>query len=498
MSTFHIGRKSDGVTALLAVTLDRAAGEPLSRQLYRRIREAILSGQVAADARLPSTRRLCEDLGVSRTVPLAAYDQLIMEGYVEPRRGSGQFVRRLRDVDRSAASETPIDHPAPPAAPKIAPRARPFHPACQPTSAFPHGAWARLLARGWRVEGPLAGTPQDWSGNRSLRGAIARHLNALRGIDCDADQVLVTSGNADALQLIVRALAPSAAERHAGAWVEDPGYIESRAVLADAGLTLTPVPVDEQGLDVDAGRELSPKARFALVTPSRQFPLGMPMSLPRRLALVAWALENSAVLIEDDYDTEIRFSGRPIASLLSLDRGAAALSLGSLSKLTFPGLRLGYIVGSRSLIDRLTAARATTGSIVATSAQPALAAFILDGGFARRLRDLRRELTASRDRLIAALNGRLGEQLTVLPQEVGMYLTVVLNDQRQSDAAIAARASDFGLSLDPLSGHASGPSPRQGFLLGFAGCEAQEIAGLVERFAELLTASPWPAASARG
>jgi GntR family transcriptional regulator/MocR family aminotransferase len=478
-------REIASTTALLSVVLDRGIPEALGHQLYRRIRELILSGRLAATARLPSTRRLAEDLGVSRTVTLAAYDQLGIEGYIEARRGSGQYVRSLDRTEGSMARQTPPGRKTRAMPASSLHRDRPFDAVAPAWELFPNGAWARSLARGWRREGALAVSYDNWAGLASLRAAIADHLRALQGLNFTAAHVVITAGNTDALQLIAWALATPRAE----VWVEDPGHMGARGALRRGGLEVTPVPVDSEGLDVAAGRRLAPGARFALVTPARQFPLGMPLSLPRRIALLDWANERGAVVIEDDYDSEIRFTGRPLASLASLDTGAAVLSIGSFSKLTFPGLRLGYIVGPERLVARLVRAREVAGTPVATTAQPALAEFISGGGFARHLRTLRQEITHRREALIAALRTQLRDEVMILPQEVGMHLTITLSDSvtaRTSDEEIAALARTRGLNLEPLSSHPSTAPGPQGFLLGYAAWNLDRLVAGVEELARLL------------
>ncbi|MDR3511158.1 MAG: PLP-dependent aminotransferase family protein [Caulobacteraceae bacterium] len=485
MTTSTRRPQAAATTALLAVVVDRAAPETLGRQLYLRIRELILAGRLAAGERLPSTRRLAEDLGVSRTVPLAAYDQLAAEGYIDARRGSGQYVRALDGTVRPTARRAA---PAPAAAQEpLAPalRGQPFDPDAAAAALFPAREWARMMARGWRRDGAAAIGPDQWSGLRSLRAAIAGHVRALQGLDVTAEQVAVTAGVGDALQLIARALVPRGAE----VWVEDPGHIGARHALAREGLRVVPVPVDAEGIDVAAGRWLAPHARLALVTPQRQFPSGAPLSLPRRIALIDWARQAGAVVVADDYDSELRFSGRPMAALSSLDPGQAVLSVGSFSKLTFPGLRLGYVVGPQALIARLAQARAREGAPVAMGAQPAMAEFISGGGFARHLRALRRQMGQRRQALAAALAARLGEAVAILPQDVGMHLTIALREGAaggMSDVEVAALGAARGLNLDPLSSHgAASPAP-QGFLLGYAGWDEQRLAAGVETLARLL------------
>lgn len=467
-------------SALLSLQVDRGAAETLSRQIYVQLRDLILSGRIAAGARLPSTRTLAADLGVSRMVPLWAYDQLTAEGYLAARRGSGLYVERL---ERQAPVAGPAREAPPPASVATPAADALFSLSGQDTAAFPHAVWARLLARGWR-RAATAGGLDDPAGLHALRAAVARHVHILRGVACAADQVLITLGNHESLQLIAQL--PHEGRRQA--WVEDPGYAETRRALAGAGVAPAPVPVDGQGLNVQAGRALAPAAGLAVVTPARQYPTGAPMSLQRRLALIAWAREADALIVEDDYDSEMRFAGRPLASLASLEP-ARVLSLDSFSKLTFPGLRLGSIVGPPGLIRRLVALRAIQSSQTASVAQPALAEFLDTGGMARHLRGVRRRLSQRRQALIGALQARLAGDLLVQPQEVGRHFLATLGPRllaRTSDVAIAERAAATGLRLAALSPYYLQAPPRQGLLFGYGGPDEAQIVEGVERLASVL------------
>jgi GntR family transcriptional regulator/MocR family aminotransferase len=487
MTTLTSRPETAATTALLSVVLDRTSLDPLGRQLYLQVRDLILLGRLAADARLPSSRKLADDLGVSRTVTLTAYDRLAVEGYLATRRGSGHYVQALnRRVSLSPRTlATTRRAPVSMASEASTTRGRPFDTDAPAFALFPTEEWARLMARGWRRDARQAVSFDGWAGLASLRTAIAGHLRALQDLECTADEIIVTAGSGDALQLITRALGSPGAQ----VWVEDPGHIGARDTLHREGLKVIPVPVDSEGLDVEAGRRLAPRARFALVTPSRQFPSGAPLSLPRRIALIDWAQQNDAVIIADDYDSELRFSGRPMAVLSSLDNGEAVLSIGSFSKVTFPGLRLGYIAGPRRLIARLIEARARGGAPVATGAQPALAEFIAGGGLARHLRSLRRRVGQRREVLAQTLQARLGDRVTILPQEVGMHLAVTLNGSLATsgaDRTLAAMAAERGLNLDPLSNHGAAADGRQGFLLGYAAWDETQLVASIDELARLL------------
>ncbi|WP_309662000.1 PLP-dependent aminotransferase family protein [Sphingomonas sp.] len=470
-------------SAFLAVVLDRGDGATLTHQLYAQLRDIILSGRLGDGARMPSTRRLCLDLQVSRTVTLAAYDQLAAEGYLASRAGSGYFVEPLvqhhsrnAGVENVRRADATWDEPAA--------LARPFNPSAQATNLFPHQTWARLLGRSWRRPETM---PNDLTaaGHGGLRAAIANHLYALRGVDYRPDQILITSGNSDALQLIVRSFGTLADT----VWVEDPGHGAAIRVLRAEGLAIVPVPVDSIGLNVAAGIALDPKARFALITPARQFPLGMPLALNRRLELLNWARDSGTILIEDDYDSEIRFAGRAMPSLAALGQSDSVLSLGSLSKLTFPGLRIGYIAGPGPMIADLVARRAELGTQVATTGQAALAEFFSEGAFAKHLRALRGHLNQRRNLLLRLLENDVGEDVVVLPQEVGMHLTIVLDDRFHDVAAderLAEEAAREGLNLAPLSSHSIRAFARNGFLLGYAGWSEAELIDGVRILAQIL------------
>ena len=483
---FAVQSPAGAAVALFSLSLERRARETLGRQLYLQIRERVLSGRLTPGTRLPSTRKLAEELGISRTVPLTAYDQLAAEGFVESRRGSGQYVRSLGESGTRGASRKRSLSQRKPVRPALSSVAVPFDSGSYNSARFPHSTWAKLLARGWRREACVAAGDTPWGGLPALRNAIARYLFGLRGIVCDAEQIVVTAGTTDALQLIVRVLATKRGPQSKRVWVEDPGYDAARRALVRERWHVVPVPVDDEGLDVDAGHALAPNARLAIVTSSRQYPLGVPLSLPRRLALLAWAQHAGALIAEDEYDSEIRFTGRPMSSLMSLDRAETVLTIGSFSKLMFPGLRLGYIVAPPMLARRIVAARALEGIPVSLSAQPALAEFIDGGHLARHLRALRLELTQRRGTLLAALREKLDGEITIPPQEVGINLTVKLGAEvaaRMTDADLGRRALAAGLVLHPLSAQATSSRAHQGFLLGYAGCSDASIRDGVARLA---------------
>ncbi len=481
-------RRQNSSVALLSITLDRNAREPLTRQLYVQLRDLILSGRIAAGAGMPSTRRLCDDLNVSRTVTLAAYDQLSLEGYLLGSAGSGHIVATLDHLRSAPAADAPVKPPERPAADTAVRAAHlPFSPMCGPADLFPHQSWAHLLARGWRKHGKMS-ERMSGAGLPALREAVASHLFSIKGVRFEPEQILITAGNSDALRVIARSIALMRPQAPLVAWIEDPGYPASQRELVREGFALVPVPVDADGMDVAAGIALAPEAALALLTPARQFPMGMPLSLQRRLHLLNWAREFGTVVVEDDYDSEIRFAGRPVPSLSALDPDCPVLSLGSLSKLTFDGLRLGYVAGPVPLIEAMTRVREMEQSMVPTSAQPGMAEFITSGLFAKHLRQVRVQLKRRRAALINALKKHIPDRFDCLPQEVGMHLTVTFRREQPTgtDQRIAKSAKAVGLHLEPLSSLFAAAHPRQGFILGYAGWPEPVLEESMGRFLELL------------
>jgi GntR family transcriptional regulator/MocR family aminotransferase len=512
-------RAADAPVVLLP--LDPAATRPLHRQLYDGLRESILAGRFLPGARLPSTRALAADLGVARNTVVIAYDQLRAEGYLEGARGGGTRVRaaipdELLDVrpaargnrrtsrsphgTRSVGAETADSHPVEArlsargamlvaAGRGFAQRGgtspRPFRLGVPALDAFPSALWARLTARRWRHRDVYLGDA-DPMGEPALRAAIAGYVTTSRGARCTPDQVFIVNGTQQALDLVARVLL----DPGDAAWVEDPGYPGARAALAAAGARVVPVPVDDQGLDVTAGERAAPDARLAYVTPSHQFPLGAVMSAPRRLALLAWARRANAWLVEDDYDSEFRYSGRPLPCLQGLDaerrptgEPSRVLYVGTFNKTLVPGLRLGYLVAPESLADSLRSARAATDRHAPTFVQGVLADFIGEGHYARHLRRVR-ALYAERQRiLVDAVGETLPELLTLAPDAAGLHLIGWLAPG-VGDAAAAEAASRERVEVFPLSRFtfaASVPPSRGALLLSYAGFEGHAIRDGVRR-----------------
>lgn len=478
--------------ATLAVALERDDPAPLSVQLYRQVRDLILGGRLTPGQRLPSTRSLAAELGVSRTTTVTAFDQLAAEGFVEGRHGSGAFVAELpQGLPRVGDGKAGINRGHSIAAGSSdgsGLAGRPFDLGAPDAAAFPSLAWSRALARSWRRPGRdmFFGAP---GGYPPLRRAIADHLRIIRGVPCDWRRIIVTASATESIELVARGLL----REGDSAWIEDPGYTKTRGALATGGLRSVPVPVDGDGLDVEAGKRTAPEARLAIVTPSRQFPLGMTLSLARRLALLDWASAGDGpgrYVIEDDYDSEFRYAGRPIAPLAGLDRAGRVLYLGSFTKVMFRALRLGYLVAPPAALDVLLETQRRFGGQASMVAQPALAEFIASGGFAAHIRRMRRLYAARQRALLAALENRLGGLLTVEPQDFGMHLVATFTGRLDGadDGLIAKGCAEAGIDVAPLSGFYRGGIKRHGLLIGYAGWPEDELEAAVGRLAEVLMA----------
>jgi GntR family transcriptional regulator/MocR family aminotransferase len=474
--------------ALLTLPLDPAAATPLFRQLYEGLRRGILDGTLAPGTRLPATRPLAAELGVARNTVVNAYDQLLAEGYLEGKMGSGTRVSRtLPEVMlqvRPADKGTP---PAPPPRRALSRRGeqltraralgarpsgvpRPFRPGTPALDAFPFETWWRLVARHQRRPPLDRLAYDDPAGYAPLRRAIAEHLGPARAVHCDPEQVLVLTGSQQGLDLIARLLLDPGDR----AWIEEPGYPGARAALQGAGVRLVPVPVDDEGLDVAAGQARCPTARLVYVSPSHQYPLGVTLSLPRRLALLDWARRSNAWVIEDDYDSEFRYTGRPLAALQGLDRDGRVLYLGTFSKSLVPSLRLGYLVVPPDLADAFANARAVVDRQGATLTQAVVADFITEGHFLCHIRRMRTLYHERQETLLRAARRELGGLLEVPACATGLHLMGWLS-RGQDDRQASQAAAQAGVEAPPLSAYCLSRPARGGLLLGYAGCDARHI-----------------------
>ncbi|MDB5361625.1 MAG: DNA-binding protein [Rhodospirillales bacterium] len=457
--------------------LDRAAAEPAYRQLYRRISGAVLDGTLTEGERLPSARALASQLGLARGTVEAAYGQLAGEGYIQGRGAAGTFVAPV--AIPAAAVPAPAPRAGRPAAP--AGRPLPFQMGLPALDAFPRKLWTRLAARQAHALSPLGLVAPDPAGIASLRQAIARYLAVARGIAVPPEHVVVTAGFQGALGLITRLLDVG----DQPVWMEEPGYFLARAGLVAAGARVVQVPVDAEGLDVAAGMALAPTARLALVSPSHQSPLGMALSLPRRLQLLDWAASCDGWIVEDDYDSEFRYVGRPLPPLKSLDRAGRVLYVGTFSKTLFPGLRLGYLVAPPPLTQRIAEIAALLGPLPAADAQATLAAFLAEGHFGRHVRRMRQLYARRRAALAVELEKAFGADRVALGAG-GMQILLRL-DGAVDDLAMVEACRLAGLGPSPLSRAYAGPAKRRGLLLSFTNLAPEQAPAMVQRLARALS-----------
>jgi GntR family transcriptional regulator / MocR family aminotransferase len=462
----------------LPLKLDRARRTPLAAQIYSAIREAVETGRLAPGARLPSWRDLAAQLGVSRGTVRVAYERLINEQFA-----IGLGAAGTRVAERQFPSSTPDWSPQAPPLPELfhgfgtAPLA--FRMGVPSQDAFPFKLWSRILSRETRRAAAAPVGYPDPRGDPDLRKEVAAYLGIARGIRCGPSQVLVTAGFSGALGLAIRGLQLE----KMGAWMEDPGFPLTRTALGLAGMSATAVPVDAEGLDVAAGVRRAAGAALAVVTPGQQAPLGMTMSLPRRLALLAWARRNNAWIIEDDYLSELQLKGRAAPALASLDHGGRVLHIGSFSKTISPALRLGFLVVPPELARRFGELAACLAPAPAAPVQLAVAGFLREGHYLRHLRRMKRLYAARREALLRCLGEVASGSMKV--QETAGLAVLTLLPEFMSDADIALRALQFGLAPSRLSLWYMQSPPQQGLLLGVTNLNEQRLAADCRRLVEL-------------
>lgn len=456
--------------AAIEIGIDRADSEAMQSQIARQIRDLVLNGRLRPQTKLPSTRSLADELGVARATVVEAYEQLAGEGYIESLRGSGTRVAaELPEQLLTTSRAVPLSHDTPLRLPKRE-AAKPFRSGLVDWDHFPHDEWGKLLGRTWRNPSITLLEHHDVFGWLPLRTAISRHLYEWRGISCEPTQVIITAGGSDAFDLIARALFAEGDQ----IWLEEPGYPTARRVFSQGGLSAVAVPIDDEGLIVAEGIKRAPKARAAFVTPARHYPTGVTMPLSRRLELLDWAREAKATIVEDDYDSEYRYVGRPLPALTSLDRSSRVIYSGTFSKVFSPIVRLGYLVVPQALVAKFVEARANHGAPPSLLAQPALAEFLQSGAFAVHIRRMRRVYAGRRLKLIEALqpgNGRLYD-LDAAPS--GLMLLLRLR-QANDDEALVTRLAARGVEAQALSSHYAGRKRENGLLLSFAGFTDRQL-----------------------
>lgn len=496
-------RVPSGISPIVAI--DRKCPKALHRQIYDAYRTAIVEGNLRGGQRVPSTRMLATELGVSRIPVLNAYAQLLAEGYLESRVGAGTVVStalpdqvslpeksksrligvqtRLRTIAKRAQQLPSADN---------FPGRRGWGAFAVGQVAFEHfpfQIWNSLVTRRCRNTSARFMDYGDPMGSKALRDAIAAYLRTARGVHCEAEQIMIVSGSQQALDVTVRVLL----DRGSRVWMEEPGYRFARSVFLFHGCQVVAVPVDRDGLNVAHGLKHGRKARAAFVTPSHQNPLGVTMSASRRLELLDWAERNGSWIIEDDYDSEFRYESLPIASLQGLDRHARVVYVGTFSKVLFPSLRMGYLIIPPDLIERFRAVRFAMDIGPAGFHQAVLADFIREGHFARHIRRMRLLYGKRRTALINSIREEFGNDVEITGGDAGMHLTLslrALSLRGISDREVASRAAGEELWLAPLSTFYAGSGARQGFMLGFGSTPEEEIAGAVRRLRDVIAGQP--------
>ncbi|WP_250475384.1 PLP-dependent aminotransferase family protein [Caballeronia sp. GAFFF1] len=465
--------------ATLSIGLDRAGGLPLSAQIYGSIRQAIESGQLAAGARLPSWSDLAAQLGVSRGTVRTAYERLIDEQFAVGLGAAG-----TRVVARPAPAKAGWSPESPPL-PELfndfstAPLA--FQMGVPSQDAFPFKLWSRIQARAARRAAAAPVGYPDPRGDPELRQEIASYLAVSRGLPCSPSQVFVTAGFAGALNLAIRGLHMEGKL----AWMEEPGFPLTRTALVLAGMTVAGVPVDADGLDVEAGIRIAPAAALAVVTPGQQAPLGMTMSLARRLSLLDWARHHDAWIVEDDYLGEMQLRGRAAPALASLARDGRVLHIGTFSKTISPALRLGFLVVPPSLARGFGDVAACLSPAPAASVQHAVSEFMHDGHFLRHLRRMKRLYAGRQEALVRCLK-ELGSESIDVRGSAGMTVVAALSQPAVSDIEIASRARVFGLAPVPLSPWYTTDPGQQGLLLGVTNLDERTLAANCSRLLEVV------------
>jgi GntR family transcriptional regulator / MocR family aminotransferase len=483
---------SRGWADLYAWQLDRASHTPLSRQIYRQVRAAVLSGALRAGTRVPSSRAMALRLGVARASVVSAYEQLLAEGYLESRHGSGTFIstevatlatrrRRAPRAIRLAAVPTSVRALPDFERSMVQSEARPFNTGRTLIDARTAETWRSLTHRAVRRLGPNDLGYADPAGLAELRTNICDYLTAARAVRCEPAQIVITAGTQQAIDITIRVLLAPDDE----VWVEDPGYPLTHAQLLLAKVRPHAIPVDLQGLIVDIGRRAAPRARAVFVTPSHQFPTGVAMSMARRLELLAWARESGAFIVEDDYTSEFRYSGPPLASLQGLDDTERVIYVGTLNKALFPGLRIGYAVVPHALLKAFIGARYLIDRQPATLQQAVVSEFMSQGHFAAHIRRIRQLYREQRDALAETLTRRAAGGLDVALPDQGMHLVAYLRDG-SSDIDIEAAAQRAGIVVRAISRFYRAARPRSGLMLGFSGFPRQLIVPAAARLATLV------------
>lgn len=475
------------------LNIDRSGEVPLTEQIYRGFREAVRAGLLPSGARLPSTRRLAASLKVARNTVNTAYDLLQAEGIITVRGGAAP--RISEGLSPEGANTGPARQAA---APGLSGRGRllcanlrydgwcrepgALQPGAPALDCFPYEEWARCLRRAARLERSTDLQYQNYTGVNALKQQLVRHLATERGVKATPEQILITSGTQASLSLLAQVLSDPGDE----AWLEEPGYLGARTAFHGAGLTIQPLPTDADGADASRTAAGLPPPKMIYVTPSHHYPFGVRMPLARRLALLKAADSAGAVVLEDDYDSEFLFTGRPVAALYGLAEEGRVIYLGTFSKSLMPGLRMAYCVVPQALVEPLTQLMRNMGCAANVQTQAALAWFMDSGAYRKHLKQIREIYEERGTRLVEVLKRRLGNRLDVAPPTGNVQVAVRFREP-VDDIAIALAMQSRGFAVSALSNCYLGEPRKSGLIIGFAGATPDQIDRGADTLAGLLS-----------
>ena len=485
-------------TLLLDLKIEKGPGKTVSSQLQLALRDMILSGRLEPGERLPSSRTLARELGVSRTTTIDVYERLTAEGLITSKVGAGSFVSTAIGQDRPEAVEGPNEEEQqePRSTPalsralvkasaliseRLPHRTRCFTTALPAFDAFPMALWSRLMAKHWRSGRDIVMGYGDALGYWPLRRAIAAHLRANRGISCEAEQIFILCGAQEAFQLIGNLFIDPGDK----VWFENPGAIGARNGHLASGAELVPLPIDRDGMVIDEGLRLAPGFRLAFVTPMHQQPLGVTMSLKRRFALLRAAERAGAFIVEDDYDGEFYYGKRPLPTLKSIDTKGCVIYVGTFSKTLFPAMRLGYLLAPAPLVEVFEKVVSSYLHGVASNPQVVLADFIEQGHFATHVRRMRKIYAERHQELLDAARQRLAGLLDVVPTSSGLH-TLGHLPPGLCEAAVSDAAAAREITAAPIGAFSLTPLDQQGLVLGFSGTPPRDIRAGVDVLGEVM------------
>ncbi len=498
-------------TLLLDLKIEKGPGKTVSSQLQLALRGMILAGRLAPGERLPSSRTLARELGLSRTTTIDVYERLAAEGLITSKVGAGSFVSTAIGQDRPEEIEGPIEeeeqepHRVPALSralvkasalisERLPHRTRCFTTALPAFDAFPMALWSRLMAKHWRSGRDIVMGYGDPLGYWPLRRAIAAHLRANRGISCEAEQIFILCGAQEAFQLIGSLFIDPGDK----VWFENPGAIGARNSLLASGAELVPLPIDRDGMVIEEGLRLAPDFRLAFVTPMHQQPLGVTMSLKRRFALLRAAERAGAFIVEDDYDGEFYYGKRPLPTLKSIDTKGCVIYVGTFSKTLFPAMRLGYLLAPEPLVEVFEKVVRSYLHGVASNPQVVLADFIEQGHFATHVRRMRKIYAERHQALLSAARKRLSGLLDVVPTNSGLH-TIGHLTPGLCEAAVSEAAAEREITAAPIGAFSLTPLDHQGLVLGFSGTPPRDIRAGIDILGEAMESlCSGGAAEARG